>query len=154
MLRNCYPQFKGMSFCEENKKKILIALKIVFRIWMKWEYRRGRKGVVLFQSEQSFTLVYLAHSICFQFLFFKPSCLIDWNERKEKKTCAGNSANRMQVKNQSDNDHVRYISSVFVVTIYDRSRKSNEQSFIFMKNSISASIKCNCAERFFIWLRW
>ena len=138
----------------KKTKKILIALKIVFRIWMKWEYRRGRKGVVLFQSEQSFALVYLAHSICYQFLFFKPSCLIDWNERKEKKTCFGNSANRMQVKNQWDNDHVRYLSSVFVVTIYDRSCKSNEQSFIFMKNSISASIKCNCAEKFFIWLRW
>ena len=73
---------------------------------------------------------------------------------KEKKTCAGNSANRMQVKNQSDNDHVMYLSSVFVAKIYGRSRKSNEQSFIFMKNFISASIKCNCAEKFFIWLKW
>ena len=71
-------------------------------------------------------------------------------KRKEKKTCAGNSVNRMQVKNQSDNDHVRYLSSFFVATIYGRSRKRNEQSFIFMKNSISASIKCNCTERFFI----
>ena len=153
MLRNCYPQFKGMSFYEENKK-ILKALKIVFRIWMKWEYRRGRKGVVFFQSKHSFALVNRAHSICFQYLFFKPSFLIGWNERKEKKTCAGNSANRMQVKNQSDNDHVMYLSSVFVAKIYGRSRKSNEQSFIFMKNYISASIKCNCAEKFFIWLRW
>lgn len=136
----------------KKTKKILIALKIVFRIWMKWEYRRGRKGVVFFQSEQSFALVYRAHCICFQFLF--PSLLVLLIEMKEKKTCAGNAANRMQVKNQSDNDHVMYLSSVFVAKIYGRSRKSNEQSFIFMKNSISASIKCNCAEKFFIWLRW
>ena len=104
--------------------------------------------MVFFQSEHSFALVYRAHSICFQFLF--PSLLVLLIEMKEKKTCAGNAANRMQVKNQSDNDHVRYLSSFFVATIYARSRKRNEQSFIFMKNSISASIKCNCAEKFFI----
>ena len=63
--------------------------------------------MVFFQSEQSFALVYRAHSICFQFLF--PSLLVLLIEMKEKKTCAGNAANRMQVKNQSDNDHVMYL---------------------------------------------
>ena len=67
----------------KKTKKILIALKIVFRIWMKWEYRRGRKGVVLFQSKHSFALVYRAYSICFQFLF--PSLLVLLIEMKEKK---------------------------------------------------------------------
>lgn len=101
-----------------------------------------------FNQSSPLRLVYRAHSICFQFLF--PSLLVLLIEMKEKKTCAGNAANRMQVKNQLDNDHVMYLSSVFAATIYGRSRKSNEQSFIFMKNSISASIKCNCAEKFFI----
>lgn len=94
--------------------------------------------------------LYTVH-IVFVFNFCFSSLLVLLVEmKKKKKTCAGNSANRMQVKSHSDNDHVRYLSSVFVATIYGRSPKSNEQSFIFMKNSISASIKCNCAEKFFI----
>lgn len=73
----------------KKTQKILKALKIVFRIWMNWEYRRGRKGFfVLFQSKHSFALVYRAHSICFQFPFFKPSVLIDWNERKKRHALA------------------------------------------------------------------
>ena len=39
--------------------------------------------MVFFQSEQSFALVYRAHSICFQFLF--PSLLVLLIEMKEKK---------------------------------------------------------------------
>ena len=102
-----------------------------------------------FSFNLSCPLHWYTFHIVFVFNFCFSSLLVLLIEMKEKKTCAGNSANRMQVKNQSDNDHVMYLSSVFVAKIYGRSRKSNEQSFIFMKNSISASIKCNCAERFF-----
>lgn len=83
--------------------------------------------MVFFQSEQSFALVYRAHSICFQFLF--PSLLVLLIEMKEKKTCAGNAANRMQVKNQSDNYHVMYLSSVLQRFTVDHVKAMNRALF-------------------------
>lgn len=70
-----------------------------------------------FSFNLSCPLHWYTFHIVFVFNLCFSSLLVLLIEMKEKKTCAGNSANRMQVKNQSDNDHVMYLSSVFVAKI-------------------------------------